>query len=303
MRFKRILSGVLLLLFVAVASGLAQEVPETPLTGLKKRIAVFNFENKSDYGRHNVGEGMADMLTTELVKSGQYRVIERAQIQSVMQEQKLGLTGAVTSNTAAQLGKLLGVELAVFGSVTEFGQKEESKGIGFGKRKFGANQIKARVAIDLRIVNVETGEILAADNVAKEKSQTGISVQIPDFNFQDQAEFDKTLVGKATRACVEDIIHKIDAQMGQVPWYGKVIKESGGIVYINRGEDSGLQVGNVLEVYQPGEELIDPETGLSLGSEETKVGRVQIVDVQQKFSKAIVKQGAGFQAGYVVKDR
>jgi len=302
MAIKRILTGVLLVAFILVAAGLAQEIEEKPLTGLKKRVAVFNFENKSDYGRGNVGEGMADMLTTELVKSGSYRVIERAELQSVMQELKLGLTGMVTSNTAAQVGKQLGVELAVFGSVTEFGQKEESKGIGFGKRKFGANQIKARVAIDVRIVNVETGEILAADNVAKEESQTGISVKIPDFNFQNQAEFDKTLVGKATRACVQEIVGKIDAQMGRVPWYGKIIKESGGIVYINRGINSGLQVGNVLEAYSPGEELIDPETGISLGSEESKIGRVQIIDVQQKFSKAIIKQGAGFKPGDLVKE-
>jgi curli biogenesis system outer membrane secretion channel CsgG len=302
MAIKRILTGVLLVAFILVAAGLAQEIEEKPLTGLKKRVAVFNFENKSDYGRGNVGEGMADMLTTELVKSGNYRVIERAELQSVMQELKLGLTGMVTSNTAAQVGKQLGVELAVFGSVTEFGQKEESKGIGFGKRKFGANQIKARVAIDLRIVNVETGEILAADNVAKEESQTGISVAIPDFNFQNQAEFDKTLVGKATRACTQEIVGKIEAQMGKVPWYGKIIKESGGMVYINRGVGSGLQVGNVLEAYSPGEELIDPETGISLGSEESKIGRVQIIDVQQKFSKAIIKQGAGFKAGDLVKE-
>ncbi|MFQ5869260.1 MAG: CsgG/HfaB family protein, partial [Candidatus Zixiibacteriota bacterium] len=291
MAIKKILTGVLLSAFILVATGLAQEVEEKPLTGLKKRVAVFSFQDKTDYGQGNVGEGMADMLTTELVKSGKYRVIERSQIEAVMQEQKLGLTGAVTSNTASQLGKLLGVELAVFGSVTEFGQKEESKGIGFGKRKFGANQIKARVAIDVRIVNVEIGEILAADNVAKEESQTGISVKIPDFNFQNQAEFDKTLVGKATRACVQEIVGKIDAQMGRVPWYGKIIKESGGIVYINRGVASGLQVGNVLEAYSPGEELIDPETGISLGSEESKIGRVQIIDVQQRFSKAIIKQG------------
>ena len=302
MAIKKILTGVLLSAFILVATGFAQEVEEKPLTGLKKRIAVFNFENKSDYGKGNVGEGMADMLTTELVKSGKYRVIERGQIQTVMQEQKLGLTGAVTSNTASQLGKLLGVELAVFGSVTEFGQKKEEKGAGFKGRSFGMTKTVARVAIDVRIVNTETGEILAADNVAKEEKKTGLAVKVPDFNFQDKSSFDKTLVGKATRACIQEIIHKIDAQMGKVPWYGKIIKESGGIVYINRGVSSGLQVGNVLEAYSPGEELIDPETGISLGSEESKIGRVQIIDVQQRFSKAIIKQGAGFKAGDLVKE-
>ncbi|MFP4164245.1 MAG: CsgG/HfaB family protein, partial [Chitinispirillaceae bacterium] len=69
----------------------------------------------------NVGEGMADMLTTALVKEGKYRVMERAKIDKIMEKRALGASGAVTPQTAAKMGKLLGVELAVMGSVTEFG--------------------------------------------------------------------------------------------------------------------------------------------------------------------------------------
>jgi len=95
----------------------------------KKRVAVFAFEDKTDHRWHwwtgqPVGEGMADMLTTELVKSGKYQVIERQAIEKIMQEQQLGQTGMVTPQSAAQVGQLLGVELAIIGSVTEFGHKQ-----------------------------------------------------------------------------------------------------------------------------------------------------------------------------------
>jgi len=93
---------------------------------LKKRVAVFTFEDKSEQGWHwwsggSPGEGMADMLTTELVKSGKYIVVERSEISKIMQEQDLGQTGRVTEQSAAKMGQLLGVELAIMGSVTEFG--------------------------------------------------------------------------------------------------------------------------------------------------------------------------------------
>ncbi len=282
----------------------AQEsVPPVPIPTLKRRIAVFDFQDKTDYGQANVGEGMADMLTTELVKSGKYIVIERQQIEKVMKEQQLGMTGAVTSQTAAQVGKMLGVELAVFGAVTEFGQKKSETGGALKKKHFGIGLSKtsARVAIDVRIVDTETGQILAADNVVGEQKKTGLSLETYDVSFKDKNKFDKTLVGKATRKAIEQIIAKIDAQLANKPWQGKIIKVSDRTLYINGGSNIGLLVGNVLQVYKPGEELIDPDTGLSLGSEEKKIGEVQIYDVQDKYSKAMVRSGAGFERGDIVK--
>jgi curli biogenesis system outer membrane secretion channel CsgG len=292
-----VISGLLTTAVYAQQEG----VEEVPVPALKRRIAVFSFEDKTDYGRYNVGQGMADMLTTDLVKSGKYIVMERQQIEHVMQEQQLGLTGAVTQQTAAQVGKLLGVELAVFGAVTEFGEKKQDTGgkiKGFG---LGVSKASARVAIDVRIVNTETGQILAADNVVGEENKSGLKIDTKEFDFDNRAQFDKTLVGKATRKAIEQIIAKIDAQMGSTPWSGKIIKVSGPTIYINGGADIGLLIGNVLEVYQPGEDLIDPDTGLNLGSEETKIGEVQIIDVQDKFSKAIVRSGSGFDRGNIVR--
>ena len=150
---------MLLLTLMSVSTGYAQ---------LKKRVAVFTFEDKSDAGWHwwdggGPGEGMADMLTTDLVKSGKYVVIERQEIARILDEQKLGQAGLVTQQSAAQMGKLLGVELAIMGAVTEFGSKRGGtggriKGIGVGVSKQSAS-----VAIDVRFVNTTTGEIIAAD--------------------------------------------------------------------------------------------------------------------------------------------
>jgi hypothetical protein len=61
---------------------------------------------------------------------------------------------------------------------------------------------------------------------------------------------------------------------------------------VNRGEGGGLSVGDTLDVYAEGQEMIDPDTGEVLGSEETKVGRIRITQVLAKFSKAQVLGGS-----------
>ncbi len=277
---------------------------------LKKRVAVFTFEDKSDHGWHwwngkAPGEGMADMLTTELVKSGKYRVIERQEIAQLMEEQNLGQTGRVTEQSAAQIGKLLGVELAIMGAVTEFGYAESSKGGRLKGVGLGVSSKKATVAIDVRFVNTETGEILAADNVRKEKSKGGLSISTPEFGFRDQNSFDNSLVGKATREAVEDILDLIEDQMDSLPWQGKILKVSGLTVYIKPGSDGGVKVGDVFSIYAKGEALIDPDTGLNLGSVEKKVGIIEVTSLiaNGKAATAVIKSGSGFKIGDLVKQQ
>ncbi len=280
---------------------------------LKKRVAVFTFEDKTDRSWHwwdgrGPGEGMADMLTTSLVKSGKYTVIERQEINSLIQEQKLGQAGVVTQQSAAQAGKMLGVELAVVGAVTEFGHTKKDVGgsLSSGKLRgfgLGVKSQKATVAIDVRLINTATGEIIAAENIRKEESSGGLKVSTPDFRFKNQTEFDRSLVGKATRACVEDIMSHIENQMEALPWEGKIIMVKGSTVFIKPGSNSGVKVGDSFSIYAKGEALIDPDTGLELGSMETKVGTIKVTQIvaSGKAAQASIVSGSGFKTGDFVR--
>ncbi len=274
---------------------------ESKYKGLKKRIAVVEFENKSDYGRYNVGQGMSDMLTTALVKSGRFQVIERQALEKVMKEQKLGLTGAVTPQSAAQIGKILGVEVICVGSVSEFGEKKEKTGIGSKKvGGLGLKKTTARVAVDVRLINTTTAEIITAESVAKESSKRGISVATQEFHFGTGADFDKTLVGKATREAINEIVHLVTESMKGIEWKGKIIKANGKI-YMKPGSAAGVKVGDTFTVYSKGEELIDPDTGLVLGAEEEKIGKIKVIAVKDQFSTAVVISGSGLKKGDIVR--
>jgi curli biogenesis system outer membrane secretion channel CsgG len=274
---------------------------------MKKRVAVFSFEDKTDHTWHwwdgsGPGDGMAEMLTTSLVKSGKYTVVERNQINALLNEQKLGQAGIVTEQSAAQVGKMLGVELAVVGSVTEFGYSKKDVGGSLKGFSLGVKKQKATVAVDVRLINTTTGEILKAENVRKDESSSGLSVGTPEAAFRNESDFDNSIVGKATRAAIEDIVALIDENSESVAFSGKILKVSGNEILFKPGQDAGVQAGQRFFVFSKGEDLIDPDTGLSLGSEEKKIGEIEVTGFMgEKVSRAAVKAGSGFEVGNIVK--
>lgn len=278
----------------------------------KKRIAVFTFEDKSNHKfrwwtGQPVGEGMSDMLVTSLVKTGKYTVIEREQIQKIMKEQNLGQSGAVTAQSAAKVGQLLGVEVAVFGAVTEFGYTEGGGNTRLKKKGFGIGykSTTATVAADVRFVNTNTGEILTAESVRKEKSKKGLSLDTKAFKFDNRNKFDESLVGKATREAIDSIVEMIDGAAANIAWQGKIIKGDGPI-YINAGASSGVNIGDEFDVFRPGEALIDPDTGLNLGSAESKIGVVKVTNNNiggGKASECRAVSGSGFSRNDIVRPR
>jgi len=88
-----------------------------------------------------------------------------------------------------------------------------------------------------------------------------------------------------------------------MPWYGRVVTTKGEKVYVDSGKNGGMHVGDLLDVLKADEPLIDPETGINLGSEVRKVGQIQVIQVADKFSIATPITGGGFERGDLLKFR
>lgn len=146
--------------------------------GPKARIAVARFDNKTadsyNWYSPSIGDGMADMLTTALVNSGRYIVLERESLDTVLNEQDLGASGRIKQGTAAAIGEIEGAELLIVAAVTEFDDNSGGTrgGVGgFGGGVLGAiagGSKSAHMAIDLRVVDATTSRILAATSVEGE---------------------------------------------------------------------------------------------------------------------------------------
>jgi curli biogenesis system outer membrane secretion channel CsgG len=160
--------------------------------GLKARVAVARFTDKSQdsyWWRKEIGEGMADQLTTELVKTNRFIVLERQALDAVLSEQDLVLSGRVNSRTGAGFGNIAGAELVIVAAVTEF--DDASKGMKMGGSSFMSDMVNsvsagfqsAHMAIDLRLVDTTTSQIIAATSI--EGGTKDFSIGAAATNFGD----------------------------------------------------------------------------------------------------------------------
>lgn len=273
---------------------------------LKKRLAVGRFEDRTGSGYHSLGEGVADMLITALVKSGKFNVLERQEIERVIQEQQFGSSFMVTPETAPKVGQLLGVELFVIGSVTEFGTKENSVSLGLSAFGGGVTKKTARAVVDVRLVNTSTGEILASETFEGEESTTGLSVNVQDIDFSNTSAWSDTDIGKAAREAVDGCVGLVSENMEKVEWGGKVLKlNADGTLLIKPGSEGNVKPGMEFVVVRKGEDVKDPDTGLSLGAEEEQVATIKVVEdaLKGKAAKAKVTEGKDIQVGDIVRQK
>jgi curli biogenesis system outer membrane secretion channel CsgG len=278
----------------------------------KIRIAVSAFENKVKtpwWGPSwKIGEGLAEMLTSELSKTGQFIVVERQALGDIVKEQELGQSGLIRGETAARTGQILGAQIVVRGAVTEFEERASGGGAGIRFPRFGAegSVSNAHVAVDIRLIDASTGQVIASHNAAKSAPSAGggIGARVGTVTFGGDAFF-QTPLGQATRAAMQDALQFIMATAFKavVPSFS-IVKVEGQSAFINAGVNSNVRVGDVFMVYSRGEDLVDPDTGLKLGSDERMVGSIQVTNVQEKFSIGTIRGGAGaIKRGDLVKVR
>lgn len=283
---------------------LLEQLP--PLKGPKKNIAVMDFENKAGAeAQWNLGSGMTEMLTTALVNSNRFTVVERQAIADVITEQDFGASGRTREAGAAKIGQILNAQVLVRGAVTEFQTRTSSSSGAFGYAggSIGMSSSKAHVAVNIRLYDATTGQIIDSIRCEGDAKSGGLSLGYSGtFSFGTKS-FAKTPLGKATQQTINKAVYFIIKKMNTIPWEGKIVSVKGNTVYINAGKDSNVLVGDEFTVYKKGEELVDPDTGMSLGSEDTKVGRVQITSVEKKFSKASAIAGSlkSFGRGDIIR--
>jgi curli biogenesis system outer membrane secretion channel CsgG len=168
----------------------------------RPRVAVLEFENRAQnqWWYNRGAQAAQDVFITELVRSGRFRVIERSQLEALMREQNLSLSGTIDPNTAVRAGRVLGVDYFLVGALTEYGDtttRVDAPGTRVGGRwvpgtRVGRNNFAA--AMNARLIDTETGEIVWADEGRAE--DTAVQVRVGGYGGgvdRDTAQFDKTL--------------------------------------------------------------------------------------------------------------
>ena len=207
----------------------------------RPRIAVLDFDyatvhsySAAIFGSDvDIGKGIADLLVTHLVKDGSYSIIERKALDKIMAEQNFSNSQRADPTSAAKLGKLLGVDAILIGSITEFGNETKKTGLGggggnwggFGLGGFSHSNSKANVGIDARLVNVDTGEILAVAEGVGQSARASTSMTGGGGNWHGfgagnadfgSSDFQNTIIGEATKQAVDKLTVDLVSDSGKV---------------------------------------------------------------------------------------
>ena len=200
--------------FALVLSAMFLGTLSTPaFSADKPRIAVIEFKAKADsqwyhWWRSGGASAAQDVFVTELVKSGKFRVIEREALAALMAEKNLALSGDLDPSTAVKAGKLLGVKYLLTGAITEYGASNAEAGarsIG-GLPSFRVKRSKFAAAMNARLIDAETGEIIWADEARNETKSAKVKVSGIGGGVDDKAQFDKVL-----KPTVQDLVASLRA--------------------------------------------------------------------------------------------
>ena len=276
MHYKlKIVGLAVILVFLTAAIGAA-----------KPRVAVMDFENKARYGGWRLGRGAADMLTTEMVKLGTMDMFEREHLSSILKEQNLGASGRVDPNTAARIGKIIGVQYIITGAVTEYGRSKAGgggRGVLVGKTSYSST-------VDIRIVDAVSGRIVFADTGSHSISSMNVKV----FGIGGGEKFNEKSATEAMRGAIQDLTGKIAAvnlrkaapkpKPGALSGKAMVADVEGRLITLNKGTGAGFKSGQVVTIKRKGKVIKDPATGRVIKIRYKTIGKVKLTEVDAGYS-------------------
>lgn len=235
------------------------------------------------------------MLVEELNRTNRFVVVDRADLDALLREKQMAL-GDVSKGASG--APLLAAQTFVRGSVTEFDQDEKgggfSIGLGLNGNGGGASRRVANghVAIDLRMIDSETGVVLATAHVDRKvrSSSIALSGMARNVSFGGD-QFRNTSLGKASRAAIEEAVAQIISGMERVPFEALVARVDGPHIYINAGRSANIAPGSRMRILRSIDTVRDPQTGEVLGGSKQTIADLVIDRVEDRFAAGTVQPG------------
>ncbi|AJP72984.1 hypothetical protein TS85_16075 [Sphingomonas hengshuiensis] len=216
---------------------------------------------------------LREMIETAIVKTNKFSVFERSRLSTLLDERALSAIG-LTDGTAHR-AKLKGVDFLIYGKITEFGTASSN----VTDPRYAVEVNTAAMALDLKIVNVRTGQIVSANSVREELQTSGglLTRSGGSASGMDAGQ----VYGQIERRVADAIA----AELVFAGYPMRVIKVDGERMFVNYGSGF-LSPGQRVRVMSLGEPLIDPTTNQHLGQTETPIGDFEVEEVTPNFSVA-----------------
>lgn len=208
---KILLILIIFSMFAVTTVALAQEKP---------RIGVLRFSNntRAHWWSGSAANEMQDLLINELASTKSFRILERTELKSAISEQQLSESGLVESSSRIKAGRIKGAQYLVAATVSAYEESgDEGGGINYRGFSFGGSKKTAYIAVDLKVIDAETGEIIDSRTIEATSTSGGMSVSGPSGlvpglsgSLGRQA---KTPTGKAIRGCIIEITDYLECSL------------------------------------------------------------------------------------------
>jgi hypothetical protein len=256
--------------------------------GFRRKVAILDFENKTTYEEEKIGEMVAKKLSDKLEATQRVIAVDKTVVSEMLDHEGFKFESLKAPPVMKRAYQSLGIQAFALGMVTDVSLLS-SKGsdTSEGETTF------ATCKIEIRLIDASTGNLL--------RTFIGRS---PIFGTRETGELSRSkAVIKAIEISLDDILDGFLRQLDLLDWATTIAKVEGGHLYINAGKLSGLRIGDTLEVFQPGEEIIHPTTKVSLGWTTGQLkGAVRVTELfGVDAAIATVVQGQGFRINDVVK--
>ncbi|MES2018098.1 MAG: CsgG/HfaB family protein [Pseudomonadota bacterium] len=258
----------------------AQKMAAIPdVKTFKRKVAIGRFSNETRYGRtfqtdaslDPLGKQASDMLSTKLIASKKFLVLERPDMGKIIDEQK----------RSGQSAGLVGVDALIVGSVTEFGRSTTGK-TGF----MSATKVQtARAKVEVRLVDARSGHAFFSATGTGEASTESGEVA----GFGNKADYDATLNDRAIAAAISDLQSALISKLEERQWRTDILKSDGHQVYMSGGEKQGIRAGDTFNIVREGEKVTSAQSGFQITLPGTTVATVKVVSL---FGDAETNEGA-----------
>lgn len=289
----------------------------------RKRIAVLSFEDaavessaaKALGTTQDVGASLADVLVKELVKGGRFVVVERRAIDQVLKEQNFSNSSRADAKTATAIGRLLGVDVIVMGSVTQFGVEESAVAVNSGALSRvtrgvlgGGKRVSATATVGMtaRMVDTKTGEILTAASGTGQSSKASLGASGYTAVDMTASSFQDSMLGEAVNRAAQQVAATLTESTAtlasaRIDYSGLVADVSGTTLILNVGTLNGVHVGDTVEITRAGRQILDPQTKKVLRTTVNAVGTAKVTEADDASATAILTKAAAVQVGDQVK--
>ena len=258
----------------------------------KIKIAIWEFENHAENHWafwNDLGPAARNTIDTEFSEnpllSGKFSVIERDKLNLVMKEQGLGASGALDPQSAAKVGRILGIKYILTGGIDKFNINNTKAGFG----GIGGNLQQSNATINMRLIDTTTAERLLSVSADGQVKKGGGSVLGASSSQNSEWGLASETIQKTAKALVAKFaaggnIDKLSTAIVAANLEGRVIKVEGKQAWVNIGGSSGVKVGDKYTFFNVGDALVDPDTGVKLGADEKQSGAGSVSEVQEKYA-------------------